>query len=71
MSLGYTGLNTKWTPHFEKNHRFRNGRWVLPLWIPITLVTLPTAYLFYRDRRHPPGHCQKCGYDLAMLRIRE
>jgi hypothetical protein len=37
----------------------------VPVWIPLTLVLLPTAFLWYRDRRPPPGHCPKCGYDLT------
>ncbi len=36
----------------------------LPLWIPVFIVALPTGYLFYRDPRYPPGHCQGCGYNL-------
>ena len=35
-----------------------------PLWIPILLLLLPTAYLLWRDRRHTRGHYQKFGYDL-------
>ena len=40
---------------------------VLPLWIPFLLVTIPMAHLWYRDRRRriAPGHCPKCGYDLT------
>jgi hypothetical protein len=39
---------------------------ILPLWLPIVLVGLPTAWLSWRDRRRiPPGHCRKCGYNLT------
>ncbi len=37
----------------------------IPFWLPFLVVALPIAYLFRRDRRHPRGHCQACGYDLA------
>ncbi len=40
--------------------------WVsLPLWLPLLVIATPTAILWRRDRRIPPGHCQKCGYDLT------
>lgn len=39
---------------------------MVPLWFVITFVAIPTAFLFYRDRRRIlPGHCQKCAYDLT------
>lgn len=38
---------------------------VIPLWIPFVLLAVPTAILWYRDRRHPLGHCRKCGYNLT------
>ena len=37
----------------------------VPFWLPLLAVAIPTYILFRRDRRHPPGHCQKCGYDLT------
>ncbi len=40
--------------------------WVrLPLWLPMLILAVPTGILFWRDRRYPPGHCQRCGYDLT------
>ena len=39
--------------------------WTAPLWIPLLIAVVLTTYLWYRDRRAPPGHCQHCGYDLT------
>ena len=38
----------------------------VPLWMPLAVVAIPTAFLFWRESRCiPPGHCQRCGYDLT------
>lgn len=38
----------------------------VPLWIPFVLVSLATAFLWWRDhRRISPGHCEQCDYDLT------
>jgi hypothetical protein len=46
--------------------------WVqLPLWMPLTLVTVPTGLAwrgwFRTRRRERIGKCRGCGYDLAGL----
>ncbi len=38
---------------------------LIPLWMPLAALGLPTALLWYRDRRPPKGHCPICGYDLT------
>ena len=57
------GLGLTW-PRLDL---FRNSFVLkLPLWIPFILVAIPTAVLCWRDRhRPPPGHCQRCGYNLT------
>ncbi|MFQ5422607.1 MAG: hypothetical protein ACE5F9_01350 [Phycisphaerae bacterium] len=44
---------------------------ILPFWIPLAIVAIPTAILWRRDRRRiPPRHCRSCGYDLRASRKR-
>jgi hypothetical protein len=39
---------------------------IVPLWIPLLLIALPTARVWWLDRRRPAlGHCTRCGYDLT------
>ncbi len=37
----------------------------IPLWIPFVLLAVPAALLWWRDRKPPRGHCQRCGYNLT------
>ena len=38
---------------------------VVPFWVVLLILGIPTAFLWYRDRRPPKGHCQGCGYNLT------
>ncbi len=57
-----------WWPHWEPNRRV-NSDWfylMVPLWIPLLIIAVPTAILFWRGRRRArPGFCVQCGYDLT------
>jgi hypothetical protein len=39
----------------------------VPLWMPFSVIALPTVVLWWLDRRRRslPGHCQNCGYNLT------
>ena len=39
----------------------------VPLWIPLLLIAIPTAWLWYTDRRAKPWQCATCRYDLRGL----
>lgn len=43
----------------------RVSMWRVPMWMVFLLVVAPTALFWWRDRRYPPGHCQRCGYNLT------
>jgi len=65
---------------FGKSHNYPPNKWggydidlwpvkgstAVPLWIPLVVIAIPTAFLFWLDRRRiPSGYCKKCGYDLT------
>jgi hypothetical protein len=43
-----------------------SGAFIVPGWLVLALLAIaPTKWAVKRIRhRHPPGHCQKCGFDL-------
>ena len=42
-------------------------RFLIPLWLPLLLLSVPTSYLWYTDRRAKPWQCRKFRYDLRGL----
>jgi hypothetical protein len=57
-------LKIAWLPRIKGDRA--DGHLFLPLWIPLVIVAVPMAILWWRDRRRlPPGHCRQCGYNLT------
>ena len=54
---------TPWLPWLRNNSVALHTN--LPLWIPLAMTLVVTAYLFWRDRPVPAHCCQKCGYNLT------
>ncbi len=57
-----------WDKARPDNKRVACGYWrgvKLPIWIPLLGIAIPTAWLWWRDRRFPSDHCQNCGYNLT------
>ncbi len=51
---------------YWKNGAFYSWAVQIPLWIPLLLSAIPTAWMWHHDRRRIlPGHCSRCGYDLT------
>ena len=66
--VSYTPLSIKWLPTYTFGSV--PGTWEqvsVPLWIPLLLLAIPTAYLWHTDRRAKPWQCPKCRYDLRGL----
>jgi hypothetical protein len=39
----------------------------LPVWTLAAIAAIPTAMLWWRDRRRPDGRCPDCGYNLVGI----
>lgn len=58
---------TVWRWWFDAAFNGPTALVIIPLWAPLVAVLLPTALAWRRHLRRPPGHCLKCGYDLAGI----
>ena len=56
-----------WSYEFIREGALGGAGWclVIPLWPLVVVIAIPTAWLWRRGRRHRPGHCRNCGYDLT------
>ncbi len=67
FGYGFRWPYANYEPSPDPPYSIRQPLWqvILPLWLPLLIAAIPTAFLWHRDRRcHPLGHCRKCGYDL-------
>ena len=64
--FGNGGRLGRWLPYRVNPWLSISRFYWIPLWLPLLLAGVPTLHLFWRDRRRiPPGHCQRCGYNLT------
>ena len=66
-ALGVSEPPIVWLPSYTHSPHVL-VRVELPLWMPLLLLTAPTAYLWYLDHRPKPWQCRKCRYDLRGLK---
>ena len=59
-----TGLFFWWFD-YQPGTLTRGSCFSTPLWLPLAVIGVPTILAWRRDRPFPPGHCQRCGYDLT------
>jgi hypothetical protein len=45
--------------------RYNGGSLTIPHWLILLALAVPTAMLWWADRRKPEGWCTRCGYDLT------
>ena len=53
--------------HWLVRNGFKVRHILLPLWVPLMLLSAPTAYLWRTDRRAKPWQCHRCRYDLRGI----
>ena len=56
----------EWLPvTFQRGAEFTHLDVRFPVWMALVFVAPVAGFLWWRDRRYPPGNCQRCGYDLT------
>ena len=75
---GWSAHTQSWSPGLEWP-KMQDGQMILsgfvvqvrsvslPLWLPLAIAAMVTAGVWVRGRKHPPGHCARCGYDLREI----
>jgi hypothetical protein len=71
LTRGFSVTSHGW--HFRSDYlvmpRYESTTWAtgvtVPLWLLLALLAVPVAFVWRRDRRAKPGHCEHCGYNLT------